>query len=53
MKYRVFLKKVFRKREEKMQEKLKMTKQNDEILVKVQEQCSVYERIVFRNGVTV
>ena len=40
--YRVFLKKVLHKREEKMQEKMKMTWQKDENLVHVQQQCSVY-----------
>ena len=39
--YRVFLKKVLHKREEKMQEKMKMTKQKHENLVQVQQQCSV------------
>ena len=40
--YRVFFKKVLHKREEKMQEKMKMTSQKDENLVQVQQQCSVY-----------
>jgi len=40
--YRVFLKKVFHKREEKMQEKMKMTLQKDENLVQVQQRYSVY-----------
>ena len=34
--YRVFLKKVLHKREEKMQEKMKMTSQKDKNLVQVQ-----------------
>ena len=34
--YGVFLKKVLHKREEKMQEKMKMTSQKDENLVQVQ-----------------
>ena len=41
-KYRVFLKKFFHKREEKMQEKMKMTKQKGENLSQVQQQGSVY-----------
>ena len=40
--YRVFLKKVLNKGEEKIQEKMKMTWQRDENLVQVQQQCSVY-----------
>ena len=40
--YGVFFKKVFHKQEEKMQEKMKMTKQKDKNLVQVQKQCSVY-----------
>ena len=38
--YGVFLKKVLHKREEKIQEKMKMTSQRDENLV--QHQCRVY-----------
>ena len=41
-KYRVFLKKVLHKREEKMQEKIKMTSKKDENLVRVQQQFIVY-----------
>ena len=41
-KYRVFLEKVLRKREEEMQEKKKMTEQKDENAVQEQLQCSVY-----------
>ena len=40
--YRVFLKKVLRKCEEKMQDKMKMNYQKDENMVQVQQQCSVY-----------
>ena len=40
--YRVFLKRVFHKLEEKMQEKMKMTWQEDKNLVQVQQHCSVY-----------
>ena len=40
--YRVFLKKVFHKRREKMQEKMKTTWQKNENLVQVQQQCSVH-----------
>ena len=40
--YRVFFKKVFHKREEKMQEKIKMTQQEDKNLVQVEQHCSVY-----------
>ena len=40
--YRVFLKNVLHKLEEKMQEKMKMTKQKDQNMVQVQQQCSVY-----------
>ena len=38
LKYRVFFKKDFHKRGEKMQEKMKMTKKNDNNLVQVQQQ---------------
>ena len=41
-KYRVIFKKVLHKREEKMQEKIKMTQQKDENLVQVQQQCSFF-----------
>ena len=42
IRYRVFFKKVLHKREEKMQEKMKMTYQKDKNLVQIQQQCSVY-----------
>ena len=42
LRYRVFFKKVLHKREEKMQEKMKMTKQRDKNLVQVQQHYSVY-----------
>ena len=41
----MFLKEVLHKREEKMQEKMKMTQQKDENLAQVQQQCSVYSCI--------
>ena len=49
--YGVFLKKVLHKREEKMKEKMKMTKQKDNNLVQVQQPCSVYFsiKIVFKS----
>ena len=49
--YRVFLKKVLHKREEKMQEKVKMTKQEDENLVQGQQHCSVYfcTKMIFKS----
>ena len=49
--YRVFLKKVLHKREEKMQEKMKTTSQKDENLVQVQKHCSVYLclKIIFKS----
>ena len=40
--YRVFLKKVLHRREEKMQEKIKTTLQKEENLLQVQQQCSVH-----------
>ena len=40
--YRVLCKKVVHKREEKMQEKIKMTLQKDNNLAQEQPQCSVY-----------
>ena len=48
--YRVFLKKVLHKREEKIQEKVKMTLQEDENLVQGQQHCSVYfcTKIIFK-----
>ena len=41
-KYRVFLKTVLHKCEEKMQEKVKMASQKDKNLAQVQLQCSVH-----------
>ena len=52
LRYRVFLKKVLHKREEKMQEKMKMAWQKDKSLVQVRRQCSVYFciKIIFESG---
>ena len=49
--YWVFLKKVLHKREEKMQEKMKMTQQEDKNLVQAQQHCSVYFclKIIFKS----
>ena len=48
----MILKKVLHKREEKMQEKMKMTSQKDENLVQVQQQGSVYfcMKIIFKSS---
>ena len=49
--YRVFLKKVLHKQEEKVQEKMKMTSQEDKNLVQVQQHHGVYfcARIIFKS----